>query len=224
MSKKKEIKELVGRIEQMEAELRQLRATAEKNAASLSAQIEKLSAAAESPAVKREKTTTVGGTTKEETAGKTTRKRGPRKTAQTNVEAPKEEVPVKQESPAEEKAPAEEKKTRTRTRKPRAADEKQEPAEKSASGRTADRATFVLYNCDEAKTPESMFNKNDETFRDTQQGRRALWNKLKAEIVEGRIQLLDNYPIKNVRLEVSGGAPDSVNKYLKYGFIEKIDK
>ena len=49
-----------------------------------------------------------------------------------------------------------------------------------------------------------------------------MWNKLKVEMAEGRIELLDGYPIRNVRLEIQSGNPESVNKYLNYGMIEKV--
>ena len=68
-----------------------------------------------------------------------------------------------------------------------------------------------------------MYNKNDETFRDTQLGRRALWNKLKVEITEGRIEVLEGKTMKDVRLEIADGAPESLGQYLKYGAIEKIE-
>ncbi len=96
---------------------------------------------------------------------------------------------------------------------------KRTPSVKEAPAR---RASFVLYNCDEVKSPESKYNRNDETFSDSQRGRRGLWNKLKNEITEGRIVLLDGYPIRNVRLEIQSGSPESVSKHLKYGLIEKV--
>ena len=134
-------------------------------------------------------------------------------------EAPKQEaVPEKTEAaPAEEKKA--EKKTTARTRKPRAAAEAKKPA-----SRRKEVAVFALYNCDEGKSQESMYNRNDETFRDTQLGRRGLWAKLKTEINEGRIELLDGYPIKNVRLEIESGNPESLSQHLKYGFIGKVAK
>ena len=99
----------------------------------------------------------------------------------------------------------------------------EQPARKRRTpAKKPERASFVLYNCDEAKSPESKYNRNDETFKDSQLGRRGLWNKLKTEIAEGRIELLDGYPIRNVRLDIQSGDPESVNKYLKYGLIEKV--
>ena len=95
---------------------------------------------------------------------------------------------------------------------------------KKPVSRRKDVAVFALYNCDEGKSQESMYNRNDETFRDTQLGRRGLWAKLKTEITEGRIELLDGYPIRNVRREIESGSPESVSAHLKYGLIEKIAK
>ncbi len=98
----------------------------------------------------------------------------------------------------------------------------EQPARKRRTpARRAPRATFVLYNCDEAKSSESKYNRNEETFKDSQLGRRGLWNKLKTEIAEGRIELLDNYPVRNVRLDIQSGDPVSVSQHLKYGVIEK---
>ena len=99
----------------------------------------------------------------------------------------------------------------------------EQPARKRRTpAKKPERATFALYNCDEVKSPESKYNRNDETFRDSQLGRRGLWNKLKTELAEGRIELLDGYPIRNVRLDVQSGDPVSVSQYLKYGVIEKV--
>ena len=99
----------------------------------------------------------------------------------------------------------------------------EQPARKRRTpAKKPERASFVLYNCDEAKSPESKYNRNDETFKDSQLGRRGLWNKLKTEIAEGRIELLDGYPISNVRLEIQSGDPVSVSQHLKYGAIEKV--
>ena len=99
----------------------------------------------------------------------------------------------------------------------------EQPARKRRTpAKKPERASFVLYNCDEAKSPESKYNRNDETFRDSQLGRRGLWNKLKTEIAEGRIELLDNYPVRNVRLDIQSGDPVSVSQHLKYGAIEKV--
>ena len=98
----------------------------------------------------------------------------------------------------------------------------EQPARKRRTpAKKPERASFVLYNCDEAKSPESKYNRNDETFKDSQLGRRGLWNKLKTEIAEGRIELLDNYPVRNVRLDIQSGDPVSVSQHLKYGVIEK---
>ena len=99
----------------------------------------------------------------------------------------------------------------------------EQPARKTPA-RRSERASFVLYNCDESKSPESKYNRNDETFKDSQLGRRGLWNKLKTEIAEGRIELLDGYPIRNVRLDIQSGDPVTVNQHLKYGVIEKVEQ
>jgi len=102
------------------------------------------------------------------------------------------------------------------------------PAEKKAVKGKTERAprtdTVILYNCDEAKSPESMFNRGDEVFRDSIAGRRALLKKLKTEIAEGRIALLNNYPPKIMQIEVLDGRYDPVNKHLQYGFIAKVSK
>lgn len=91
-------------------------------------------------------------------------------------------------------------------------------------GRLKDVDVFALFNCDEEKTRESMYNRNDETFRNTQLGRRGLWAKLKTEILEGRIELLDGYPIRNMRLDIESGNIETASAHLKYGIIEKVSK
>ena len=99
----------------------------------------------------------------------------------------------------------------------------EQPARKRRTpAKKPERASFILYNCDEEKSPESKYNRNDETFKDSQLGRRGLWNKLKTEIAEGRIELLDGYPIRNVRLDIQSGDPVSVSQRLKFGVIEKV--
>ena len=99
----------------------------------------------------------------------------------------------------------------------------EQPARKRRTpAKKPERASFVLYNCDEDKSLESKYNRNDETFKDSQLGRRGLWNKLKTELAEGRIELLDGYPIRNVRLEIQSGDPVSVSQHLKFGVIEKV--
>ncbi len=101
-----------------------------------------------------------------------------------------------------------------------------EPSDKAKTKERKSRAprtdSVVLYNCDEAKTPESMFNRGDEVFRDTIAGRRALLKKLKTEIAEGRIALLNKYPPKIMQIELLDGNYEPVNKHLQYGLIEKI--
>ncbi len=97
-----------------------------------------------------------------------------------------------------------------------------EPKEKKTRAPRTD--SVVLYNCDEAKSPESLFNRGDEVFRDSTVGRRALLNKLRTEIAEGRIALLNNYPPKIMQIEILDGNYAQVNKHLQYGLIEKIPK
>lgn len=136
---------------------------------------------------------------------------------------PKESAKTEPVAEKTEAAPAAgneaEKKPTTRVRKPRAAS-----AVKKPSARRKDVAVFALYNCDEEKSQESMYNRDNETFRDTQLGRRGLWAKLKTELAEGRIELLDGYPIRNVRLEIESGKPETLSPHLKYGFIGKVGK
>ena len=174
---------------------------AEKNAAMLSEKIEKLSAPAEE--IQKPKRTR-----KSAAAAKTAKKEEVKEKPPVVLEEAKAPEPVKEEKPVK------------RQRKPRAASPKQE--EKKVPAKP--KAEFILYNCDESKSPASMYNRNDETFRDTQLGRRALWNKLKGEISGGKIEILENYPMKNIRLEIAEGEPESINKYLKYGLIEKTEK
>lgn len=129
------------------------------------------------------------------------------------------------QTPAKEQAAAKPKQKAAPVKKEKTEPEKKTPPVKKAAASRAPRvtSTLTLYNCDENKSPESMFNKGDEVFRNTQAGRRALWNKLKKEIDEGRIAVLDGYPMKNLRLEIADGNAVTANKYLKFGFIEKKD-
>ena len=125
--------------------------------------------------------------------------------------------PVPEEATVEQSKPIRRRRV-TSAKEPTSAEQpsKRTPAKKP------ERASFVLYNCDEEKSPESKYNRNDETFKDSQLGRRGLWNKLKTEIAEGRIELLDGYPIRNVRLDIQSGDPVSVSQRLKFGVIEKV--
>ncbi len=141
-------------------------------------------------------------------------RRSSRKTAEPTQKAVADETPKKKkEASAEpevkwESAPAPE--------------EKKTVSEKK--GRAPRTDSIILYNCDEAKSPESMFNRGDEVFRDSTAGRRALLKKLKTEIAEGRIALLNNYPPKIMQIEILDGRYEPVNKHLQYGFIDKISK
>ena len=239
MSKKKDMKKLIERIEAIETEIKSFKETAEKNVATLSAEIERLTSTAksdkESPKPKRTRKTSPKNTVKKDhevsgeekaSAKATVRKTRTRKSQKEKVDASEtsatknETADTQEANPAEEKTSVEKPKA-TRTRKPRTA-VKSDGEKKERKPREWKGASFVLYNCDEAKTPESMFNRNDETFKDNGVGRRALWNKLKTEIEEGRIELLNNTPIKNVQLDVTGDKPESANKYLKYGLIERV--
>ena len=226
MSKKKEIKQLQQEIAELKAEITEMKETAQKNATMLVEKIEQLAVPSEKPKMKRE-TKKVAPASVPAKASK--KKTGTKKIADeegATVSPGKDEPPVVFEKPAEEEAKTEKK---TRTRKPRAAVKTSKEAEptstpkekKSRAPRT--KFSFILYNCDELKSSESLFNRNDETFTDTALRRKALWNKLKTEVSEGRIKILDNVPMDNIRLEILSGAPESVNKHLQYGLIEKIE-
>ena len=221
VAKKKELKKLIERIEAIEAEIKAFKETAEKNVATISAEIEKLVAVskpvAEAPVKRTRKA--VAPVKKATTPAKPTRKPRAKKTdaAVQEKTAATEQVET---APAEEKKKPAQKQTEpkaARTRKPRTA----EP--KTRAPRQWKGVSFVLYNCDEAKSPESLYNRNDETFKDAGTGRRALWSKLKTEIAEGRIKILDNVPMDNIRLEIIDGKPESVSKHLQYGLIEKVE-
>lgn len=216
MGTKKELKKLLERVEAIEAEIKAFKETAEKNVATISAEIEKLVAASKPPVEHKHIAKPPVKKAHEAKAVKPARRpRKPVEAPAKSIEATeKKKTVIPEPKPAESDSVKEPlKAAKTRTRKPRAVKTVENKPEK---------AFFVLYNCDEAKTPESLYNRNDESFRDTQIGRRGLWNKLKNEIKEGRIELLDNYPIKNVRLEIQSGNPESIGQHLKYGLIEKV--
>ncbi len=167
----------------------------------------------------RPKKTETGEATKE--APKTRRKR-----VKKEVTDVKTEEPVKTASEPGKEELKQESGSKT-TNEPEVKWEKEpEPSEKAKAKERKPRAprtdSVVLYNCDEAKTPESMFNRGDEVFRDTIAGRRALLKKLKTEIAEGRIALLNNYPPKIMQIELLDGNYEPINKHLQYGLIDKI--
>ena len=225
MAKKKELKKLLERIEAIEAAIREFKETAEKNAAVISGEIEKLAAVSKPVADSPSKHTGKAAApvkkpvSAAETVAKPTRK--PRAAKKEQPVVPEKTTPEQaKEKPAPSKAVAlaEEKPKATLTRKPRAT--AKEPVRKT---RTWKGTSFVLYNCDEAKTPESLYNRNDETFKDAGTGRRALWSKLKTEIAEGRIEILGNVPMDNLRIEIMDGKPESVSRHLKFGLIEKVE-
>ena len=235
MSKKKDLKILIERIDAIEAEIKSLKETAEKNVVTISAAIEKLVAAprtvgSEKPKAARAQKSNAVSSAKEETKAETknekkdasmTAERKPRtgRASEKNPSSRKTSAPKKQTTEKQKPKSAEQPKA-ARTKTPAAVNEGEKQEKKT---RTWKGASFILYNCDEAKTPESMFNRNDDIFKDTGTGRRALWNKLKTEITEGRIELLNNQPVKNVQIDITGGNPESVNKYLKYGWIERLE-
>lgn len=230
MSKKKELKKLIERIEAIEAEIKAFKETADKNVATISAEIEKLMMVSKPVAEAPTKNTRKAAAKKptEKVAAKPEVKAGPEKKTTPSTRKPRTvKKPVVQEkavpeqvetvSVEEKPASAEAKAKAPRTRKPRTA------APKTRAPRQWKGASFVLYNCDETKSSESLYNRNDETFKDAGTGRRALWSKLKTEVTEGRIEVLGNVPMDNLRLEILDGKPESVSKHLKYGLIEKVE-
>ena len=216
VAKKKDLKKLIERIEAIEAEIKAFKETAEKNVATISAEIEKLVAASNPPVNSTRKAPVKKATEKPKSEVKAVKPARKPRTALKPViqkDAASEHVELAPEAEKNESAQAEPK----IARKPRTVVQKPKTTR-------AERATFVLYNCDEAKSPESKYNRNDETFSDSQRGRRGLWNKLKTELAEGRIELLEGYPIRNVRIEIQSGDPESVSQHLKYGLIEKVEQ
>ena len=238
MSNKKKIKLIKTRIEELETMIRELKAAMESKQAEPEVKEEKpaLVSAPAQPKTARKQTAAPARNRKKKPASEAAEEKAP---SGKQIAAMEEEVPVIFEPAAESAAtetepikeaeatgPASEEKAEAKPQKRRrsmaSVKAKKVPAKRKPPTMKPN-ATFVLYNCDENKSPASMYNRDNETFRNTQLGRRALWNKLKTEIAEGRIEVLEGKTMKDVRLEVADGDPETLSQYLKYGAIEKIE-
>lgn len=83
--------------------------------------------------------------------------------------------------------------------------------------------SFMFFNCDENKSPESMNPMyNAEIYR-TRDGMRALWRKIKEEVALGTIKIKSE-DMKLVRSFILSGDADLVNNCITYGYILKLNE
>ena len=79
---------------------------------------------------------------------------------------------------------------------------------------------YIFFNCDEGKNLNSMnIRYNNTIFGDTIAGRKALWDKVKAEASENKINILD---AKMVRADILEGEPTDATAKIQYGSIERL--
>ena len=84
------------------------------------------------------------------------------------------------------------------------------------------KKAYVFFNCDADKSQASKnIFYNNEIFRDVNAARKALWDKVKEEIEEGRIALIDDQFTK-VRHEILDGSPVEAAKYLQFASIDEM--
>ena len=84
------------------------------------------------------------------------------------------------------------------------------------------KKAYVFFNCDAEKSQASKnIFYNNEIFRDVNGARKALWDKVKEEMEQGRVVLLDEQ-FSKVRHEILNGSPVEAAKYLQFASIDEM--
>ena len=82
---------------------------------------------------------------------------------------------------------------------------------------------FVFFNCDENKNESSMnIFYNKVTYKDTKISRKRLFNKIKSESLEGRVEIAEeNLP--KVEDTIINGNPEDAGQFIKFGAVKSFD-
>ena len=104
------------------------------------------------------------------------------------------------------------------TTKKSASTVKKAAAEKKSMG-------YIFFNCDEEKNQDTMnlfYENNRVVYRDIKASRKALWEKVQAEIAAERIYVdkQNEDAVKNAILE---GDPTEAGQYIQFGTIISIN-
>lgn len=82
---------------------------------------------------------------------------------------------------------------------------------------------FIFFNCDAEKSQQSMnIFYNHAVYRNLRDSRRALWDKIKDEIDQGRVQVNDADK-KQLRYEILEGDPVRASDFMTYGAIIQVN-
>ena len=79
---------------------------------------------------------------------------------------------------------------------------------------------YIFFNCNDNKDAHSMNARyNNEVFADSAAGRKALLQKVKAEVAAGRVNVSDNAVVEH---DILKGEPTDASSKLQYGDIERM--
>ena len=82
---------------------------------------------------------------------------------------------------------------------------------------------YMFFNCDGDKSPKSKnVSYNNVVYRDTKGSRKALWEKVQAEVEAGNVHVEDGN-LSAVKVAILEGNPANASQYLQYGDIVVLE-
>ena len=96
-------------------------------------------------------------------------------------------------------------------------------AEKKEKKETKEKKVYIFFNCDEAKSQQSMnVFYNNTVYGDTKKARKELLNKVEGELAEGKLQI-EEAALEGVRDSIMNGNPTDASASIKFGAIEAFN-